>query len=883
MFTLSDDTQVQAESAWSKPVLLVRISISENEWLYADRDLSGTVSATGRIVSCDPIRMLSDDTGAESTRSWSITLADADGTLQSLLEDGSLQQATVTLLQGFYGLSLDDAVPIASGAADAGSILWSEADRTLTLSVRDPDVLFRDQPLCRTATRDVFDSLPSESEGKYLPRALGRPRRISPLLVQTGSSTELMFACTTSADQLALRDGSVFSSGEITVCVNNEYMSGTVSGDVFEISARDVSLYSGTFGSQTGNRRCLQTSGLTHSCDDEFAGLILRAEIADVEQKRTIISSGADTGTLWVNSAFTTEDGTGWPPEETAFTIGGTLGQHAAGSTVREVVDEHLYLVSDRPVRTLGQVEAWGIVRDESSFLDFDIVKQQEGWFPLPDSYYEFRPSVTLENDDHSVAVLALRLLPEEITEFSITSNELAVTVEGEYDDDDALIENPADVIRHFLCDDGGVDEELIDDDSFTAAQTARSDVPFSFVLQSGITLLTAVRELALQAQLSLAWENGKFYLRELSNALADPAAELSEDVIVQDCLQLGLSEPESLTTSIAARYTDSGESKSVTITDDDAQDLYGASSKTMSFWGYDRRHLVTQSAAWWLRRLRHRYRTIRLDAFLPALNLQRRDVVSLTHSALGETAVVGEVRQIIRTPADFENGIPTTARITIQTPAWPGCVDTCETVCESGSCETSCELSCTTTSETSCAWSCESEMQVFSFTTQGRSCKQTCETSCRTDEQSDGSCTTTCETTCQLSCEGQGCEAACETTCETTCETAEQTSSPVRQVQVVTAPSAAYGSATVVTCDTSGNVGDVSFSAVDVFDLNPASGDILSAILNARKQWILVPGSRNVKYVKILSGSGPYTVIEQDADGNTRGSSFSASAPASE
>ncbi|MFH0910944.1 MAG: phage tail protein [Planctomycetota bacterium] len=893
MRTLTSAVLAAKDSAAPRPVGVLKIEFGGEVGTkyYADAALAEPVSAEARVLDWGPLRAALDEGRLSPGSSAHVTLADADHVLRGYLKDPGFAGKRVTILQHFRGLGESDLVPLFAGVAGAAP-LWEEALARIALPLADLSVLFQNRPCGTLASRELFPKLRDGDEGKMLPLVYGRPHRVRALLAAGGAETVLARRATASDAALFVKDASRFPAGPVRLRIGSEEIEGSFSGNAFAVTARACGIESGTTAVSSGKYLVLRAASLLAATDNEYAGLFLRLTLGGREQMRHILYSVAATNALIVNAPFLGPDGNAailGPGVD--FEIATVGGVHPAGERVTEVLDEYVYIAADHPVEAVDAVEGWGIVRPEVRSDGEVFVKEEEGYVTLPPQYYTIRPNDadTFPALGHAVATIKLRRLPLTLPQEEFLGHDLFVSLRGCTDGEGSLITNPAGVIEHLLRTQGGLGDDEIDAPAFEAAAAASAGREFAFALDRPGPALAVAADLAFQACLALAWEEGRVRPIVLRNDAGPALDTLDAGRIEEGSVRLEESDTE-IVTSLVARYTHRGAPAALTVSDAEAEALHGAHPRTIEFWAYGGRHEVRLAAEWWLRRRRHRYRRVSLGTFLAGLALQRGDAVAFDRTDLLSPAQTGRVAAVDHLPARLARGRMDRIRLTLELPTWAGCATGCEHACESTGCESaSCELSCTAGEETSCAWTCETTCeeacQLSCTATCELSCQSTCQLSCRSAGETgcgsgcETACETGCETGCETSCEGWACESSDETGCATACQTATiETLFPVREVEVLSGVSSQYGPAVVIQTDKNGSTFGASFTAYDPFDVHPMSGETGTVYLNFNYQWVFVPSHRNVKYVSIVDsagGEGRYEVQEQSFAGSPWGATF--------
>jgi hypothetical protein len=887
MKTLTSAAQTECGAFASQPALVLKIECG-GSWgtlWYAERDLSEPVAAEGRIAGVAGFETVLPERKDPARNDVRVTLLDADLSLKELFDAGAFDSKPVTLYQHFLGLESGDLVALATGVA--GKIEWREDGRELILAIGEIVRLFENRPVTRVATADDFPQIAARDEGRVLPLVYGNPHRVKAVLVQGGAETELALSTGSMSAEMIVTDASRFPSGTIKVRVGQEIIEGSFTGNTFAMTERGCAIESGTLSHTSGNHLIIRATSLSATEDNVYAGYFVRMTVGERLQYRRITQSVAETGALTLVRPFLDAHGKSTTPSiGDEFTIATLPSIHYAGEPVREFLDTYIYIVNDAPSVAVDAVEGFGVVEPRVVIGDEVVVSERRGEVTLPPQYYavDANDSTSFPELGHAVTTVTVRRFPTDIPGTKFLENDLYVTLRGCKNAEEELLDNPASIIRDLLLNSAGLATSDLDETSFAAAAYARADVVMAFALDRLKSVSEAVHDLAFQARLALVWDADGVRLLPLNNAAGSAVAYFDDDALALESVNLIEDEQERAVTQITARYVHHGEAAAVTVSDPEAEALTGAHHQALSLWAFENRRQVAEAASWWLRRWKHRYRILEFETYLPGVPVEIHDTVSLAHPALFSVPVLGRVAAVTHHAGDKTKGDIDRVKLRVRLPWWGGCASSCEHDCETGGCESAgCELSCTAGCEAACEWACESNCEEacqLSCTLKCEfSCEATCQLSCRSEaETGDTSCESFCETGCEVSCESFGCESTCESCCECNCESASsETVSPVRQVNVVTAPTEQYGSLTVVQCDKSCEPYCQTFTAYDPFDVRPAAGETATVYLNFNFEWVVVPNAREAKYVRVLSdaGSGMYSVVEQDPAGATWGDAF--------
>lgn len=867
------------------PLLILRLDLPGGTRWFANQDLLTPVTAEGRIADCSPLEAVFHALHGGGHAEARLTLRDEDRTLHALLESDEFAGCPATLYQHFDTLGESDMTPLLGGRIDTPPV-WREADSTLTLEIRGLDAYFAHHIIGEHADRLSFPDVAQEDEGALLPLVYGRPQRVKAVLVRAGASTELALPLAETDMTLVVQDAARFPTSTLRLRIGQEVVEGSFNGNVFTLTQRGVGGVSGTFGERAGNPSIVHTD-LESGHDHQYAGRLLQATLGGVTQTRLVC--GSFGGRLHLHEPFLQGDAYIHPEEGTPFEFASLQTSHPAGESVTLDGDAWIYLLNDRPSCAVRQVEGWGRIETAQTISGTPVAGSRQGYTPIPSAAYhiDLHDTTTFPGRPHPVTTLRMTLPPRTWPGGVFLTNEIWITLEGVPESGDTPLENPVWILKDLLLHGTGLDPAQVDDASFTAAAAARASVRCAFALPRAMPAGQVLQELAFQARLALLWEEGVAKLRPLELACPTPVQTLDDTKIALASVELTGRHPRERLTDLLATYRRAGDATAVQIHDPHAHEGNGRIQRTVFFWAFQSRHEVFLAAHAWLARWRQEWKEITVRTFLPGLPLERLDGVKLVHPLLPGGEAVGEVRAVAHHPGSPREGTPDRIALTVRLPYAAGCATSCETSCEMTACESSsCELSCTAATETACLHACETLREPGGHRTGSGAwsgirtsttlCTTTCQVGCETAEEPGADCETQCVTGCESSCESMAYESGCASGCETICEV-RTGDVEIKPVRLLTAPASAFGIATVVELCGGGEHG-APFPATDAFDLNRAAGDECAALRARSGGWVLVPGGRDAKFVKVLSGSGSsYSVQEQDAGGGTWGAPFPA------
>jgi len=800
---LTPGTAAEAAATATTPICILEIAFdgAVGTRYYAGRDLgagdgSSPLDAEGRVAAWGPIARLYSEGTVNPVGDCRITLHDADRTLKGYFDTVGFQGKRVTVYQYFAGLAENDLQPILAGVVSA-PVRWREADATCTFDITDLSTRHR-KSLGTAVTADDLPFVSRADEGRVVPLVFGSVARSPMICCQGGVVTELVRDCTAEATKLFVNDAGRFPQGEtIRIRVDDEVIEGTFGGNAFNVSQRGCDILAASTTTAARDERSFYDRTLSDT-DGTYRGYFLKVTDPDQNVRyRQILRYSGEEHCLEYFPRILLQDGSEWTiPAGTAYGITSWARSHRTGARVVYHDTSYTFIVNDAPSKRVRAVEGYGTFAELFSLADADTAEEawarrgrlREGWSLLDPGTYTVNTCDTgIYGPDHPVTTVTFGRHPEEIFP---SVRALSATLDGVEDAGDGtgeLIEDPALVIRELLERFVGVPAEEMDADSFDQASSDGTQyLTFGFTLTEIKHSLALAADLAFQARCALLWEDGRVRLQFLRNRLDAAALTLDTSNVAADSLEVLRTPAEAVVSEVRGRFTERGEPATVIARDAAVEALYGRRVRDIALWAYAERESAASVAGFWLERWKQPWQRVRLQTYLPALALQRRDVVALDWAAFFDAGQKARVVEVHHAPGSGEPPAIDTVALTLELPLAPGCSTTCETACETGTesgCYTACEAAvqscwqCETACEDACELFCTTEAQIGCVSNDA-GCGDACETECQAycESACETGCEVSCETGCEVSCE-TGCEVSCETGCETDCETGCETS----------------------------------------------------------------------------------------------------------
>ena len=169
------------------------------------------------------------------------------------------------------------------------------------------------------------------------------------------------------------------------------------------------------------------------------------------------------------------------------------------------------------------------------------------------------------------------------------------------------------------------------DTTSFTAIRSKLDPFPMNFPILDRKNTLEVLQEIAFQARCALWLSNGKFFIKYLPE---DPTSD--ETITVSDLdaeagISLEMTSTEDLVTKMIVEWR-------ISWAEDDPNKIilrhnvgkYGTQQEAFDFYCFNQPDIVLKAATFWLVRKSNTWKKVRFKTYLPMLNLETFDTVTL-------------------------------------------------------------------------------------------------------------------------------------------------------------------------------------------------------------------------------------------------------------
>ncbi len=328
------------------------------------------------------------------------------------------------------------------------------------------------------------------------------------------------------------------------------------------------------------------------------------------------------------------------------------------GTGVKDSADVNAYsaanahVINEEPVRSSSVAEAiditglvandWSWFNGREVWVNYNVVGSNDGvkcyllhvFFEV-----EFAPFEDLISDDVTCAVRG---------------------VETNGDGTGALVENPADVIKHVLVNKLGFDEnERLDADSFERARSSLEALGarFAFALTRQARASSLLERLALQARCRLSFDSGKHRLAFRPDAFGEPVRALTPDSLLEGGCRMEHSGLDDVRNRIIGYHTrDYGVGgpvsecySAVTVAEDpESQAEYGAREWELELFALRDAAYASDLLNFLADRLGKPVRRYAWSSFLRDIDLERGDIVEISDLRFDLLKVKGEIARSV-------------------------------------------------------------------------------------------------------------------------------------------------------------------------------------------------------------------------------------------
>lgn len=630
------------------------------EW-YGDKTttISGT-NVTGAIKSMSEISSLVGPDFGPAVSSVQVELIDPGGLLylHVLASSGAIELSPVTIYLHIEGTAIGDLVELMRGVMGS-PIDYSDADRTLRFDVVSP---IRSTPLTYTLDQELDPFVPDESDGQVLPLCFGVPRDVPAVLHRRGPQTRLLEDIDSSDTKFELENAADFPSGTLTLRIEDEMVTATISGNDVTASARNVQKYSNLTTATRPSADPDKNNPFVLWCTDANKDHVGNYVIIDADDVPGTNASSrarlcvAQKGTKLVfDKPWTGVSGGLWTPgsgltydvRRYAFEWVNVLGVNAnqwqtqAGAAVTVFGLEGAdYIASAVAATDVLRVRAY------RTYQNGRLGMTEKRLVSVPSSLWTHL-NTTVQVADGSGATVSQTVA---LVRFPVA---LGMLNQG-WDDSQIFVSlrssigtNISDQIKWII---QNRTNATINASSFTTAATDLAKYRADFAIRDDADALEVAHALAWQGRAALTVFGSTARLTYLSKTPTSTEFAIKETDIARDSYRLGLTTVEEVKTVLRGtwrrNYTGDGE-RIVRRRKNVAN--FGARRWSKDFFAFQRVSLVRKTATFWNNRYSRTWRLLSVDADMSMIRAEPLDRVSVQLPfTLHANGLVGWVHDVL-------------------------------------------------------------------------------------------------------------------------------------------------------------------------------------------------------------------------------------------
>lgn len=676
-------------------ILAVEFGGATGTKYYAEELLHGPVPCEGRIVDWGQMALSAVPGKVGGFDSLTITFEDSDRSLRSLFESfPGVQNKIAYVYLWFEGTDWDDKIPLFAGVLST-PLSWTDQNVYWSVSMKGLQEYF-DKSIGKLIKQEDFSEVNcSECDGKAIPIVYGNPcKRVPACVIDRPGSGYLANSLTIHNTTLTIHDEAnklYFTSGSSIQLVvgypnNYEIITGTFANETASVL---------TITSRTGILASGNVSGIYAAGGDRFI-MINASAISNPEVSRGGYPLWLSNGDGWISLMVTYWSAQGSqiaivqePPDFTAdtsteFKIGaqpGLVPFWTVGTPVYEI-GAYKYLLNYLPSKEVVRLEARGKSNSTGGgdqtdvFMTYDDLSYSVN---LDDKSHN--EDLGRDEDDPGVTTATIVSSP---TQSGFSDNKLYATIKGIMDDEENVLEDPADVIHHMLTNPflGNISSEFINSDSFTEA-AANIVTKYAFAIQEEKKLNELVSNLSQQANCLLFWDQGKANLKFIETDFTGHELALNPSNVRADSIKIEMTPDKDMPTEMVAKFKQAitNPEQRLARTSDEAVANFKEKREEIDLWGYQLPTSVAKATENWLAYKLLINRIVTVSTFLNGVHLQPGDVALLNYADgngdLVFDAVYGRIRSIRHTAANLRNNTMEEVQLTIETNLWAFTINT--------------------------------------------------------------------------------------------------------------------------------------------------------------------------------------------------------------
>lgn len=661
-----------SEKTGTEPVVIVEVEWESGQVpaAYADKRDSGLDS---RIISVANLEDVINVSRSGTSQSVTIVFDDTDRHLKNIFNNVDIHKKRVFIYQWFTGIPLTEKFLLFSGLI-MSPIVWKEGDRTLTITVSSQ---IDDIEVGFSPEEGEFPNLPQNMVGTVWPLVFGTVAKLPLTSIddipyggggnKTGSAADSITKDGTGIEDPALdpaitdneNNASYAASLAQVMFIGYLQASHTARerGELGDLD--DIELGKGRFSQLAkqylaqGNQYLLQSQKVRRNNDS--LKLVRNEQRANQKDAVGVTNGSSFEQGKEVNVNLGGAKHTGYFLGD-EFHITGREHPDAElfqGLVVPDPADDDLnnatftrgkffYADSGVPL-ALGVLPSSITAEDPTTHVNpvryivastiqvsvvalyaYRTVSDVRNLYPVPASYYVVQQLMygTLPvTQVYLQQPLSSRIYSDGKSEG--WDDELYATVTS------PIGPNTVDIIQWLI---ETYTSHEVDDDSFAEVRAIVDTYPSHFAVIDRPQAIALVSQIARQARCIVWMKNNKFFIKYLPKR-AISVAEITEADIIEQTLEVTLTESEDLNTKIVASWRADHISKPNLVVLRYNIKYYGMHERRDSYFIYNMQQLVEKSATFWLIREANTFKKVTLKVPIKHLNIEALDTVTLNFS----------------------------------------------------------------------------------------------------------------------------------------------------------------------------------------------------------------------------------------------------------
>lgn len=678
----------------TEPIIIVEVDWGRDgvPISYADKAVG---SIPGKILQVGSLDNIVNVQSSSNSQSIDLTLDDSDGSLKAIIDSQDIHEVDARVYQYFSGLDLSDKFLVFAGKVNS-PIKWSEADRTLSLSILNQ---LEDLETGFSPEEGEVIGLSADMIGRPWPMVFGKVLDVPALQVSkavTGSTLTQLGVVTGKDAHLAAPLGSTDCSfGSSIASAQTQISVRRIAAEKWAVidpvkasqlieqaNAAEVQI-----NSQLGNRvnqiTCATNTRATIASDAESLGLgpnplrVLGGEDFPQGQPLTLNINGAlFTGSmsgqdftitsrthpdgetrLAEKLARVTETACSQPTPSQAYDYSEQVPPGSGDFSNSSMIRRHGFVICDQPTVTqptvdslleVFQIQPGARVTIEDGENIVYIASITPGAVLAVKAYKQFegeRRLVDVPGTYYTIGVIDLGVVQAKAVVF----DKLLSARAGENWSDEVYVTysstigpNVRDVLEHLVTTYTGLE---IDETSFDAIETATANFPVNFAVLDRRNTLELIKQIAFESRLAVWVSNGTVFAKYLP---VEPDADLT---ITMSDIELGSIETstvssEDLVTKMVVEYQQSlADDEKLKIIIRNNVGKYGTKERTFEWLTHNGADVIYHIASFWSLRLSTSWKRISFRGMLPLLRLETYDTVLID---LPGVVAAGSVKAIV-------------------------------------------------------------------------------------------------------------------------------------------------------------------------------------------------------------------------------------------